>query len=652
MRKTKVYSVKNLYEEGKMNKRDFEKARPIPVDTVRWYKQTAFTTIRYLIDAIVELVTNSDDSYKLLEQESKEVEGKIIIRVRRLKYNKCEKLEVIDFAEGMDKDKLVKALTFAGATSKFEEGKSVRGFFGRGLKEAIIALGNAEIYTIKHDKLCIAKVEWDEKQGLIYEILRTPYTPNSEEREDIGIVKGNGTLVRITVTNEKITCPDYKTFLPQIINHYALRDINSASNRKVTLEFESPEKHGLKYGPVTISYKPPKGKKISEQDIKLPDYGDNVEIKIYESDEELESPYNNPFARAGLLIKTSGAILDNQLFKYQSEKAGYFFFGEVIWKGFVKRIIEEDWGVIASDRTGINWRHQYCEVLRSEIEKVLEPIVEKKKKQIEIKPIAPSPEKIEKLNKDVCSLLNKLAKEHMSEIPTGDELTDGEETEIKDLTIKPSYANIEINKERYFSIYAPTDILTPASNYYRAEVSSDNSHIQVLDPIVKLNPHSKYPNIYYGRFRVIGGLDKEEATITCKLGAHIATATARVAQPGEIGPRKPKGGFFHAIKPAPEENPAQRARYDKNVRVIWIYVKFPGVKEYFEDNLNFKSDESKPMYAELVGEAFCEFMARDDVDKGNPPTMGDPINAFTIAMDNSQKEYLHQIHKAVLKHKL
>ncbi len=152
---------------------------------------------------------------------------------------------------------------------------------------------------------------------------------------------------------------------------------------------------------------------------------------------------------------------------------------------------------------------------------------------------------------------------------------------------------------------------------------------------------------------MIGRLDKEEATITCKLDDHIATATARVAPPGKIGPRKgPKGGFFHDIKPILEENPDQRARYDRDAGIIWIYVKFPGVKKYFEENLNFKSDESKPMYAELVGEAFCEFIARYDVDQGRPPAMGDPINAFTIAMDNSQKEYLHLIHEAAFKHKL
>lgn len=637
-----------------MNKREFEdeleNEQLLPIDP-RFAIQTSYGTIRYLIDAVVELVTNSDDSYKRLEQEGKEVEGKIIIQTRRLKYSKCEKLEAIDFAEGMDKEQLKKALKFAGEASGFEKGKSVRGFFGRGLKEAILALGKGEIYTIKDDKLSRA-ILWKEGNRPKYRPPKESHTPSKEEREEVGIIEGNGTVVSITVTNEKIKCPDYKTFLPQVINHYALRDINSATNRKVILRFESPEKNGLKIEK-PISYKMPKRKKILEQSIKIPAYGDDVEIKIYESDEELESPYNYPFARAGLLIKTSGAILDNQLFKYEHERAGCFFLGEVMWTNLAERLRREE-SLIDLNRVGIEWNHKVCQFLQNEIKKALEPFFRRKKKQIEIKIIVAPSEKINKLNRNLCSLLNRFAKKHFSESPPGDELTEGEETKIKTLTIKPPYANIEINKQRYFSVYVPINILDIAHKYYQNKVSSNNMHIQVLDPVVELNPHLEYSNIYYGKFRVIGRLDKEEATITYTLGEHTATATVRVAPPGKIGKRKkgPKGGFFREIKPHPDKNPGQRASYDKNDRIIWIYVKFPGVEKYFEDNLNLKSDESKPMYAELVGEAFCEFTARYDVDRGKPPEMGDPINAYTIAMDNSQKEYLHLIHEAVLKHKL
>lgn len=634
-----------------MNKRKFEESQNLPIDP-RITIQMSYGTIRYLYDAVVELVTNSDDSYKRLKRDGIADKGEIKIRVRRLKGSRCERIEVIDFAEGMNKEKLKKALIFAGEASGFEEGKSVRGLFGRGLKEAIIALGKGEIYSIKDNKLSIAEV-WIDKQANRPKrrLIEEAYIPTEEEREEIGITEGNGTTVRIIVKNEKIKCPDLKTFLPQITNHYALRDINSATNRKVILEFEYPQKNLKKFK--TISYEKPKGKKIVTQPIKLPGHGDDIELRIYQSDKELETTYNNPFASAGLLIKTSGAILDNQLFKYQSEKAGCFFFGEVSWPNLAERLRKGE-SLLDLNRVGIEWRQEVCQVLKSTIEQILEPFIEEKKKQLEVKPGAPTSEKMNKLNKEVCSLLNRLAKKHFSETPL--DTGPGDKT-IENLTIKPPYANLEIDKERPFSIYAPLAIVGIGSDTCQAEVKSDNpTHIQVLNPTVTLRPHRERPLIYYGNFRVVGKTDKEEATITCKFREYKATADVRVAPPKKIGPRKEKkakGGFFRGIKAA-RGSASQRVRYDEKSGIIWIYVDFPGIKEYFENNLNFKKSEaSRPMYAELIGEAFCRLIGRDYIKTGKvPPIPGAEIEAVTIAMNMAQAQYLHQIHDAVLKQKL
>jgi len=610
-------------------------------------------TIRYLYDAVVELVTNSDDSYKRLERDGSSTKRKIKIRVRRLKGSKCEKLEVTDFAEGMNKQKLEKALIFAGEASGFEEGKSVRGLFGRGLKEAIIALGRGEIFSIKNNKLSIAEVWIDKKsQQPKRRLLEKPYTPSKEEREDLGIPEGDGTTVRIIVTNENVKCPPLGNFIPQIRDHYALRDINSARNRKVRLEFESPKQKNEKMFE-TISYEGPKGEKIVDEKLKLPGYGDKIQVRVYESDDELESPYNNPFARAGLLIKTTGAILDNQLLKYQREKAASFFFGEVIWDDLAQRLRKGE-SLLDLNRVGIEWRQEVCQVLEAEIERILEPFIEEKKKQLEVKPAAPPSEKVNKLNKAICSLLNRLAKKHFSETPID---TGPGDKELEDLTIKPPYANLEFDKERPFSVYAPITIVGIGSGPFQAEVKSDNpAHIQVLNPTVTLSPHRKRPLLYYGNFRVVGKTDKEEATITCKFREYIATANVRVAPPGKIGRRKKskaKGGFFRGIKAA-RGSASQRVRYDEKSGIIWIYVDFPGIKEYFENNLNFKKGEaSRPMYAELIGEAFCRFLARDYIKTGKVPKIpGGEIEAVIIAMNTVQKEYLHKIHDAVLRHKL
>ena len=636
-----------------MNERRFEEAQDLPIDP-RITIQMSHEIIRYLYDAIVELVTNSDDSYKRLERDNIPAEGVVKIHVRRGKGGKCEMLEVIDFAEGMDEESLREALVFAGESSGFQEGKSVRGLFGRGLKEAIIALGKGEIYSIRDDKLSIAEVWTDKRDNRSKRrVLEEPYVPSKEEREKLGIMEGNGTVVRIVVTNEQIKCPPLGNFVPQIRDHYALRDINSVRSRKIRLEFESPGQKNEKMFE-TISYEGPKGKRIVNEPIKLPRYGDKVQIKIYESDEELESPYNNPFARAGLLIKTSGAILDNQLFKYQREKTACFFFGEVIWHDLADRLRKRE-SLLDLNRVGVEWRQEVCQVLESEIERILEPFIEEKRRQLEVKPARKPSEKVNKLNKAICSLLNRLAKEHFSETRLDTGLVGDEK--IKDLTIKPPYANLEIEKERPFSVYAPLTIIGIGSGPYQAEVRSSNpTHIQVLNPTVTLQPHRERALLYYGNFRVLGKTDKEEAIITCKFSDHIATANVRVAPPGKIGPRKTpktKGGFFREIKADRGGNPSQRVRYDEHSGIIWIYVKFPGTSRYFEDNLEFNDEGSRAMYAELVGEAFCRLIARDYIESGKVPRiLGGEIDAVTIAMSMAQEQYLHHIHDAVLRQKL
>ena len=136
-------------------------AREIPIHP-RIIEESAKATIRNLIDGIVELITNSDDSYKRLE-EGHEVSGKIEIYVNREKGGICKNLRVKDWAEGMTSQELESAITFGGETSGFHKGRSVRGFFGRGLKETIIALGEGEIKTVKNGKLTKTKLWLDKK---------------------------------------------------------------------------------------------------------------------------------------------------------------------------------------------------------------------------------------------------------------------------------------------------------------------------------------------------------------------------------------------------------------------------------------------------------------------------------------------------------
>lgn len=618
--------------------------------TQRAASQQAMATIRSIPDAAVELITNSDDSYRKIEESVKKKQGVIYLFVHRLKRGKCKELKVIDFATGMSKDELEKALEFGGETSGFEIGRSVRGLFGKGLKEVIICLGEGEIYTIKDNKLSAVKM-WFEKGITLYSDIEE-LNASEDIREEIGLKNSSGTVVKINVKNDKISVPSYKTFKPQIENHYALRDINSSPIRNIQLEFQSYK--GTKWES-KLEYQYKHGKLIFDKDINLPKYGDKLHIMIFESTKPLSSPRNNPFGKAGLLIKTEGAILDNKLFKYENEPAALYFFGEVFCKGIADKIRGDfkehgGTGLIDPNRGGIEWKHEYCQVIQNTIEKIFRPFVEEKKKELEkVIERKKIPNTTQKMLRKLCSLLNKFAKDELIETEERIKLE-----EIDELSIKPEEANIEVDKPRNFSIYYPIDLINFGVEPV-CKIESDNpTNIQCLTENVYLSSHLEYPTLLHGIFKVVGRILGEKAILTANLEESEALAQVTVAPP-KPKPRKGKkpmirkGGFVSTIVSDEVNNPSQRVLYKDGI--IKIFVKFPIVAKYLGAGLDSAETlEGRTMLGELVGEAFCRAVARKRISDGNPtPLSRDEgyIDAFNDVVNELQQKYLHKIHDII-----
>src|SRR5579871_3275443 len=97
--------------------------------------------------ALVELITNSDDSYARLDQAGTQVTGRIRIEYER--HQGGALLVVADQAEGMSFQQTNLILNYGGAHSPLARGEGGgRGYFGRGLKQAIYGLGHGWIETI------------------------------------------------------------------------------------------------------------------------------------------------------------------------------------------------------------------------------------------------------------------------------------------------------------------------------------------------------------------------------------------------------------------------------------------------------------------------------------------------------------------------
>lgn len=612
-------------------------------------KQMSLSTIRSIIDAIVELVTNSDDSYKRLEQDNLPVIGTIGVSIQRIKGGLVKELKIADLAEGMDRTGLEKAIKFAEPASGIKEGKTVRGYFGRGLKEAIISLGIGRIDTITNEIYDSGEIWWDNKKNVgQYRLLRQPMKVTPDIRSKVGIPSGNGTVVTIYVNNTKIACPDYKTFHRQLTRHYALRDINSSMHRNVQLVF-------IDWKGVTItasiSYMPPEGDLICSKLAKLGSFGDQIQVKIYKSKEQLDSPRNYPYAEAGFLIKTEGAILDLQLFKYDDYEAGLYFFGEIFCPGIAERLKADEQGLVDTNRGGLEWKHPYCHQLRVEIEKMLAPYIEEKKKELEKKtPVHVSEQTRKALNK-LCNLLNRFIKDEI-ELAKGIE----PDTSIDELMIKPEWANLEVNVARLFSVYVPQDLWPLLDSGERLCLESSNPNIYIPFSEIEtsqLSTHPKHSELLYGHFAVLGNMDGETGKIVCKIGQYSAFANVKVAPPQKSVKKKTLsgkwGGLFSGIEPDETPKPLQRVKYDFDTGEIRVFVNFPSVSLYIGPGLEgAETPEGRLMLAELVSEAFCRQVAIRRREMGKDPyLLGTEIDTFNSVVNELQRKYLHHMYKAI-----
>lgn len=305
-----------------------EDKRELPINKGRLLIEQAKGTIKSVVDAIVELVTNADDSFKNLEQSGATlINPSIKIVIKRKTRGNCEELTVVDNASGMSKVELLEAIRFGAETSGFKEGKRVRGFLGRGLKESIIALGKGMIITKKSGEISGVKIWIEEENGELRVF--------DSEIEDKLFLKSqmamqiseenNGTIIAITDIYDNFKIPTRDYLFDQIKKHYQLRDINSSPNRDVVLEFHELEKKIKTNWPIKYIY--PQGKIKLEKEIVVDDKISY--LKIYESEEQLDSPVYDILGEAGILIKTEGSILEDYFSKFSGEEAGLYFFGSL-----------------------------------------------------------------------------------------------------------------------------------------------------------------------------------------------------------------------------------------------------------------------------------------------------------------------------------
>jgi len=103
--------------------------------------------VKSYLQGLAELITNSDGSYRNMEEKGEKASGEITIIVDRIKRS----FKIIDNAEGISKTGMEEIFTKTGAKHKTHK-KGGRSLFGKGLPDTlfspIIEIGSGEVHSI------------------------------------------------------------------------------------------------------------------------------------------------------------------------------------------------------------------------------------------------------------------------------------------------------------------------------------------------------------------------------------------------------------------------------------------------------------------------------------------------------------------------
>ena len=346
--------------------------------------QSAKTAIRDIYDAIIELVTNSDDRYQILKRE-----GVIEIEVLRRRGKNPSILQVRDFADGMNADTMREKLSIMGErVSGLDKGELVRGTHSRGAKD-VAAIGRVVFESIAED-------------GLYHKCEITPFfdfvSPESQPatpsvRKRIGITKNTGTLVTIELDGTH-RVPQHENLKDQLRRLVSIREILHDEHRKVFLKDAGRGRKDLLKAPKV------NGTDRIKESFCVPGYPQaRAKLIIARAKKRFESEAQR-FRLGGILIMSKHAVHEATLFDsgLESNPHALWFYGRLVCPyiddlcnefddRFEARKQPEEHNpmppIDPSRRSGLTRDHPFAKALFGEALKHLRPLVEEERKREE-----------------------------------------------------------------------------------------------------------------------------------------------------------------------------------------------------------------------------------------------------------------------------
>jgi hypothetical protein len=509
------------------------------------------------IRALLELLTNSDDSYRRLEEKKTEHEGKIEILYRR--EGLCRSFTVRDFAEGMSYEDFTAAFRkYGAATSGLKEGKSVTGFFGTGAKNALASMTDGRICTFADDSFSDLRI-FLQGNSLKGE-LDGPKPATEKIRAQYGISK-NGTWAYFCADPDKgQTASRFDTVHSTLSDHWRLRKIMTNPSRFVWL-IDLDEKKKKR----RLRYAEPKGqKRVDEQfTVSCENYGEfPIHLSIWCAESELQQEGDD--RRGGLLVIDDNEVaLDMSLFKYDREPLAARLFGEVTFGRFQELQTKEE-AVLDEKREGLNRSHPVCKAVISAIETRIEQLIqEEDRRQKEQRSQIDDDERTR--YRDAFKILNEIAEAEAEEVQNlGQEPNAQVQPPPNGFCLYPNSAHVTVGKRYSLEVRIDTNKFGPGS---LVQLTSSTAKLGIVG-----NTEFKIGKAQSGqimrRFVTVQGSEAGvRATLRATIGKNVAEATIYVDPEPEENQSLFKDGLV--FRPRTLTVRANRTRH----AILRVYVK-------------------------------------------------------------------------------
>lgn len=597
--------------------------------------------------ALVEIITNSNDSYSRLEDAGLHASGEIIIDV--LRKHKNSVIRVRDFAEGMDDVRMDRVVgTYGEATSGLKEDKHVRGMWGRGLKDAIFGLGYGYVNSIKDDNLYRSSLLL--RDGVPTFNLDEPIPANEELRDKYGIPEKNGTEIEIVVSREDIKMPQFENLRNYLQRHFELRTIMGNPARRIILRNLS-SLHKVKHEYV-LSFKPPMGEMVLNEQFEIEGFPASAHLQLLRSKIQLSTRgEEGDYADAGLLVISRETIISLTMLKFENDPYASFFYGSINCD-YLHDLLKNDEPVLTATRDGINWTHPFAKALKHEVETRIEPLVQVEREH------AMQDEQM-KLDKRLRKKLDKTLRE--LNVIASSELSDGRSQSLDGNRVEAPPAGLGFVPERVYVQTGQTVTLTlrvhlndKVHDGATVFIVSDNPEVDVLTPKVSIKAMKDHPDVGVARVSVEGKQVGNEGVVTAYLSDQKAMAVVQVRSKKETiddTPSKKHHGLFNDIRFDDRMDPRQRVYLDRVNSTIVVATAAPSVRIYLDSQHRLDTSvHGQVLLAELITEAVCREIARQGVESGRflapDGAEADAIQSHFIRLQN---RYAHLIHEAIVK---